>query len=280
MSWNPIDWVTSTIDSVNPINIATGLWQSNRAEHYQQDMLGLQQQFSREMYQRQREDALADRLHLEEYNSPKHMMSMLGEGGVNPYTIGGQIGSSQTVLPHQASGQSVGSPGKYEAFRLDLSTILGVEQQKANIDLINAEKDLKEAQAKNLDYKNQMESYRSQFYELWANFDDAAYRAEKETIVSKKTYWSARADTAAEQMKNNLLIQSKILKEKQSHIDYLDAKTAVERAMKESNVELNEKKVEYYTSLVEGLNFTNEFNNDTKELGFWANLIFQLLKIK
>lgn len=75
----------------------------------QQRMLNERQfEFQREMYQRQRDDALSDWHMQNEYNLPKNAMARLADAGLNPNTVYGSGGVVPTVnsLPHQAQYHS------------------------------------------------------------------------------------------------------------------------------------------------------------------------------
>lgn len=60
--------------------------------------------FSREMYSRQRQDALADWAMQNEYNSPRAQMQRFQEAGLNPNLIYGQQTESPSVRSSSASG--------------------------------------------------------------------------------------------------------------------------------------------------------------------------------
>lgn len=66
--------------------------------------------FSREMYSRQREDALSDWAMQNEYNSPRAQMQRFQEAGLNPNLIYGQETESPSVRSSSASGSNSQAP--------------------------------------------------------------------------------------------------------------------------------------------------------------------------
>lgn len=107
--------------------------------------------FTREMYGRQRADALADWHMQNEYNSPRAQMQRFQEAGLNPALIYGQMSEAGGVRSSSSSG------GQAEAPQVDaMSKLLAgfnVKQAKAqtdNLEEVNknlqVERDLKRAQ--------------------------------------------------------------------------------------------------------------------------------------
>lgn len=71
------------------------------------------QKFSREMYGKQREDAMADYYMQNEYNSPKSQMARLKEAGLNPHLVygnGNAIASGATVRSSTAPAWNPKTP--------------------------------------------------------------------------------------------------------------------------------------------------------------------------
>lgn len=66
--------------------------------------------FSREMYGRQRQDALSDWAMQNEYNSPRAQMQRFQEAGLNPNLIYGQQTDSPSVRSSSASGANSQAP--------------------------------------------------------------------------------------------------------------------------------------------------------------------------
>lgn len=66
--------------------------------------------FTREMYKRQREDALADWSMTNEYNSPRAQMQRYQEAGLNPHLIYGQSNEGATVRSSSSSGGQASAP--------------------------------------------------------------------------------------------------------------------------------------------------------------------------
>lgn len=66
--------------------------------------------FTREMYNRQRQDALSDWSMTNEYNSPRMQMQRFQEAGLNPNLIYGQMTDSPMVRSASASGGEARAP--------------------------------------------------------------------------------------------------------------------------------------------------------------------------
>lgn len=90
--------------------------------------------FSREMYGRQREDALADWAMVNEYNSPRAQMQRFQEAGLNPNLIYGQMTEAGGVRAASSSG------GQAQAPQTDIGNrfmdIYSMSRTKAQADLI------------------------------------------------------------------------------------------------------------------------------------------------
>lgn len=106
----------------------------------------LNREFSMEMYNRQRADALSDWAMQNEYNSPAQQMARLKGAGLNPNLVYGN-GATATASSGVRSSNPPGYRG--EANRYDLSGVAQglamqytIEQQKAQTDNIRAQTDV------------------------------------------------------------------------------------------------------------------------------------------
>lgn len=99
--------------------------------------------FSREMYSRQRQDALADWAMQNEYNSPRAQMQRFQEAGLNPNLIYGQQTESASVRSSSASGANSQAP---EISNRDLTGSLmagyDMRQRSAQTDLLTKQMEL------------------------------------------------------------------------------------------------------------------------------------------
>lgn len=282
MSWfgDNMPIIGQAIDTANGlISLPFNMWQSNRSMHFQEDMLGQQQQFSREMYQRQRDDALADRAHLEAYNSPANMMKLLSQGGINPYTVTGQIGSSQTVLPHQSSVPGAHGSANYQRAMLDTTLMTDIAEKVATIKNINEDTRLKKENADAQHYKNTYEELRSKYYDAWIAWEDLSRRANSEADAHKRDILEIEAKNEEERVKLQLEIMQKTINEKKANISYIDAKRITENAIRDAKVELTEAQRDYYIQMTESGEFNLDFDKDTKSLGFFGKLLLGFMKL-
>lgn len=133
-------WLDNLIDSFNPINIVTDVGSSLIGYNLNSHAQNKQNDYNLGLYQMQRADALADRAHLEQYNSPKNQMSLLKDAGLNPMLAYSQLGNFQSVLPNKTSAEGGAS---YTPYRLDFANALPLAQ----VENINADTKLKESQA-------------------------------------------------------------------------------------------------------------------------------------
>ena len=105
--------------------------------------------YSREMYAKQRADALADYQMQNEYNAPKQQMIRFKEAGLNPNLIYGQMSNSPIV--RSSSPQSYNpTPPQIDLAQpagLAINTYYDTQLKTAQIDLVKAQADatMKEA---------------------------------------------------------------------------------------------------------------------------------------
>lgn len=127
------------------------------------------QDFAREMYERQRRDALADWQMQNEYNHPLEQMNRLRQAGLNPNLVYGK-GADNTAAVVRSSS----APGyQGQPYRMDPSIVSGlvsnyfnIRQQKAQTDNIAANTAVAMAQRNNIESqtaKNIQETARSVF---------------------------------------------------------------------------------------------------------------------
>lgn len=107
--------------------------------------------YNAEMYRRQRFDSLADWNMQNEYNSPKAQMSRLREAGLNPHLI---YGTGSVATGQSAPVQQVQSkPYEHKAASVELTGIVDALMLGKKIDLLRAQADLANANARLQDSK-------------------------------------------------------------------------------------------------------------------------------
>lgn len=109
--------------------------------------------YSREMYDKQRADALADWNRQNEYNSPSAQMARFKEAGLNPNLIYGQMSQSPVVRSSSVEGYSPKAPqvdlGNAAAMGLQgLSTYQDTQLKNVQTDLVKEQ--IKNASTDNL----------------------------------------------------------------------------------------------------------------------------------
>lgn len=137
--------------------------------------------YSREMYDKQRSDALADWNRQNQYNSPKEQMLRFKEAGLNPNLIYGQMSQSPVVRTSSVEGYSPRAP------QVDLgnAAAMGLQGLSAYQDtqLKNVQTDLVKEQIKNASTDN-----------LLKQLDAAKKNAES-------PYWQDIAKTSSEALR-------------------------------------------------------------------------------
>lgn len=96
-----------------------------------------QRKFTREMYGRQRQDALADYEMQNTYNSPRAQMQRFQEAGLNPNLIYGQSNEGATVRSSSSSGGNATPPEiSGRGMRESLMQGYDIKQRSAQTDLL------------------------------------------------------------------------------------------------------------------------------------------------
>jgi len=127
------------------------MYQSKKNRKFQSEQNAMDRQFQWDVYHQQRNDALADRQHLEEYNSPYAQMNRLKQGGLNPALMYTQGTVGQTEQPRQAQPSGGSQPA--QQMNLDglktamntFFTLLKTQQETSNL---QAQANLIEKQAR------------------------------------------------------------------------------------------------------------------------------------
>jgi len=105
--------------------------------------------YSREMYDKQRADALADWNMQNQYNSPKEQMTRFKEAGLNPNLIYGQMTNSPVVRTSSPQSYNPTAPqvDLAQPANMALNTYYDTQLKTAQIDLVKAQADatMKEA---------------------------------------------------------------------------------------------------------------------------------------
>lgn len=99
--------------------------------------------YSREMYDKQRADALADYNMQNEYNSPKQQMARFKEAGLNPNLIYGQMSNSPVVRSSTAQSYNPTAPqvDLAQPAGLALNAYYDTQLKSAQIDLVKKQAD-------------------------------------------------------------------------------------------------------------------------------------------
>lgn len=106
--------------------------------------------FQREMYERQRQDALADWDRNNQYNSPQEQMRRLKEAGLNPNLVygSGAVGNSASPIRSSSAGSPNLSPIRVDPSFIgdSINTYFNVQKQKAEIDILDQQEKLMKSQ--------------------------------------------------------------------------------------------------------------------------------------
>ncbi|QXN75008.1 DNA pilot protein [Microvirus mar5] len=119
--------------------------------HAQKQEISAQKEMQQAQFKQQ--EYLIDKMN--QYNLPTNQMKRYRDAGINPYAILGGLSSGN----QSSSGSAPGYPSRVPSGYRDIKThfgdamqaFLGVQQQKSNIDLSTAQKNVADAQAKKID---------------------------------------------------------------------------------------------------------------------------------
>ena len=217
-------YLGDAVKAINPINIVSDIGSSLLGYNMNSHSQNKQNDYNLQLYKMQRSDALSDRAHLEQYNSPKNQMRLLKEAGLNPMLAYSQLGNFQSVLPNKTSAEGGAS---YAPYRLDFANALPLAQ----VENINADTKLKESQAalnskkadtetekkyqiykqvRMLDYRLKFEDERSIFYSELARAEWILNGNRASTAGYINDTWKERAAHALEIVEADLqFIRSK-----------------------------------------------------------------------
>lgn len=195
-------------------NIVSSLFGYNINSHQQNK----QNDFNLQLYKMQREDSLADRAHMEAYNSPKNQMALYRQGGLNPNLVYTQMGSPTTSLPNKVTAEGAASYSPYKMSLPSLQQAMVTQENIRNIredtNLKSAQKDYYNQKAKteqeqtnyiarkveDLSYEVQRKGFESVYYEqmAYAKWLMSGYKASTAGYISD--YWKERADKAVQEV--------------------------------------------------------------------------------
>lgn len=98
-------------------------------------------QYNKEMYERQRQDALSDWAVQNEYNSPRAQMQRYREAGLNPALIYGQSNESGVIRSSDAQSWNPRAPqiDLGEAAKTGLAAYMDVQLKQASLDNLRAQ---------------------------------------------------------------------------------------------------------------------------------------------
>lgn len=130
-------------------NLITGLAGTGANAMSQISMNKKTREWNEAMYNRQREDALADWARTNQYNSPLAQMARFKEAGLNPNLIYGQTNTAQPVRSTDAKSWNPQAP----AFNFGqiLDQYMQSKQAGASIDVMNEQKNKIKAEVNQID---------------------------------------------------------------------------------------------------------------------------------
>lgn len=136
--------------------IYAGSRQNKKNAQYQRDQALADKDFSREMYERQRQDALSDFDMTNSYNSPLQQMQRLREAGLNPHLVYGKGADNTAAMVRSSSASgSDASPFKGDSSYIgrsltdglqSVNTVLNSKAIQAQTDNLHAQNALTVAQ--------------------------------------------------------------------------------------------------------------------------------------
>lgn len=203
-------------------DLASGLVNSLFGYNTNSHQQNKQNDFNLQLYKMQREDALADRAHMEAYNSPKNQMSLYRQGGLNPNLAYSQLGTMTTSLPNKVSAE--GAAG-YTPYKMNLPSVQQALINDATIKNIKADTELKDSQrglneqrgiteqerryniAKQteiLSKRVKYEGFREVYYEQLAHSEWMLNGFKAETAGYISDYWKERAKYALDEIQAGL----------------------------------------------------------------------------
>lgn len=197
------------------INTTIGYNQNSHQQNKQND-------YNLQLYRMQREDALSDRAHMEQYNSPKNQMALFKEAGLNPNLVYSQMGSPTTSLPNKTTAEGAAS---YTPFKMSLPSLQQAAINQETIKNIRADTELKDSQrglneqrgiteqerryniAKQteiLSKRVKYEGFREVYYEQLAHSEWMLNGFKAETAGYISDYWKERAKYALDEIQAGL----------------------------------------------------------------------------
>ena len=199
-------------------DLATGLVNTVTGYNVNSHQQNKQNDYNLQLYKLQRQDALADRSHMEEYNSPRHQMQMYRQEGLNPNLIYTQMGSTTTSLPNKVSAEGAAGFTPYKFTPPSVQQAMVTQENIRNIredtNLKAAQKDYYSQKAKteqeqtnyvarkveDLSYEVQRKGFESVYYEqmAYAKWLMSGYKAATAGYISD--YWKERANKAVQEI--------------------------------------------------------------------------------
>lgn len=207
------------------------------------------QNFQWEMYNRQRQDAIADRDFSNNYNSPAAQMERLKAAGLNPNLVyGNGAAQSQSVVTRAASpGSFTARPATSDSSGAVSAVAKGLEMMyslantqaqtnnlQANHDVIVAEAALKHAQTENVGAQTETEHYKQ------SEID--AERRLKEYDLRQRTRLSDIAVTEAELRNRKLLADTQFTLDQNQRAAALQSMSLREAASRILSMEMERAK--------------------------------------
>lgn len=155
-----------------------------------QDRINQQQfDFQKEMYNRQREDALSDWHMQNEYNLPKNAMARLADAGLNPNSLYSNGGVVPTVnsLPHQAQYHSPNITAPHLSLgELNLERVVTeIKNLKKQGNVLDSEAEKNRAQAGESAAETEIKKLRSRFDTVTFDLRVAMLEGQKDQVFAE-----------------------------------------------------------------------------------------------
>ena len=241
MSVNQVDgmstgeWVNLGVQSMN---MAVNAASTRSGRKWQERQMEAQQDFQREMYQRNLDDSIAWRQHNEEYNSPAAQMQRYKDAGINPmYAVTGAGGQTQVTTPMQAngSGYSRGNPQAYGHYQpLDAISMAQAKMLNAQANMYQADANKKQADADHQLFLNGIDGALAGL-----DFGGKSYHQAKAEVLAKALEYESQTQGMDFEEKKKVFAHNDILRNydgqfKKEQLDEL--KSLVAKAKDEAEV--------------------------------------------
>ncbi|QCQ84598.1 DNA pilot protein [Blackfly microvirus SF02] len=202
--------------------------------------------FQREMYDKQRTDALTDRDYQNQYNAPTATMARLKDAGLNPNLIYNNGSATATAAPVRSSspGNATAQPMKYDQIAGGITNALmmmyEIQATQAKTDNLKAQTDLAKANviyrgnqsansAFDLGFKNDSQNFMLEALQMKNRiYDKQAYKLDSDRDLSNARIKKTQADTTftLNQDQRNALLTANTLRKGVEEVIRLKAQNA------------------------------------------------------